>query len=76
MYLQLGFSSEAARLLVKEQGLDSPERLRVLTDKNINHICKIMGKPGEKNADGMPNRGRWVSVISQENLKVALELHL
>ena len=28
MYLLLGLSSEADRLLVKEQGLDSPERLR------------------------------------------------
>ena len=27
MYIQLGFSPRAAKLLIREQGLDSPERL-------------------------------------------------
>ena len=71
MYLQLGFNSEAARLLIREQGLDSPERLEVLTDKNINDICNVMRKPGSKNADGTPNRGQQVSVIAYVNLKLA-----
>ena len=56
MYLWLRFSSEAARLLVREQGLDSPEMLRVITDKNVNDICNVMRKPGSKNANGMPDR--------------------
>ena len=51
MYLWLGFSPEAARLLVREQGLDSPERLRVLTNKNVNDICNVVRKPGSKNAN-------------------------
>ena len=44
MYLWLGFSSDAVRLLIREQGLHSPERLRVLTDKNVNDICNVMRK--------------------------------
>ena len=51
VYLQLGFSPEAAKLLVREQGLDSPERLRVLMDKNVDDICNIMRMPGGKNAN-------------------------
>ena len=39
MYIQLGFSPKAAKLLVRDQGLDSPERLRVLTDKNVHLQC-------------------------------------
>ena len=74
MYLQLEFSSEVARLLVREQGLDSPERLRVLTDNNLDDICNVMRKPGSKSADGMPNSGQQVSVIAQENLKLAVFL--
>ena len=35
VYLQLRFSFEAVRLLVREQGLGIPERLRVFTDKNV-----------------------------------------
>ena len=51
-------------------GLDSPERLRVLSDKNDNDICNVVRKPGSKNANGMPNKGQQISVIAQENLKL------
>ena len=74
MHLQLRFSPEAARLLVREQGLDSPKRLGTLTDKNINDICNVMKKTGSKNANGMPDRGQQVSVIAQENLNLAVFL--
>ena len=62
MCLWLGFSSEAARLFIREQGLNRSERLRVLTDKNVNDICNFIRKLGGKNADGMPDRGQQVSV--------------
>ena len=71
MYIRLGFSPEAAKLLIREQGLDNPDRLRVLTDKNVDDICNVMRKPGGKNANGTPDRGQQVSVIAQENLKLA-----
>ena len=74
MYLQLRLSPEAARLLIIEQRLGSPERLRVLRDKNVDDICNVMRKPGGKNADGMPDRGQQVSLIAQENLKLAVFL--
>ena len=70
MYIHLGFSPKAAKLLFREQGLDSPEMLRVLKNKNVNEICNVMRKPGGKNANGM-HRGQQVSVIAQENLKLA-----
>ena len=70
MYIQLGFSPKAAKLLIREQGLDNPDRLRVLTDKNVDDICNVMRKPGGKNANGTPDRGQQVSVIAQENLKL------
>ena len=70
MYIWLGFSPKAAKLLIREQGLDSPERLRVLTDKNVDYICYVMRKLGSKNADEMPNIGQKVSFITQENLKL------
>ena len=71
MYLWLGCSPKASKLLIREQGLDSPGRLRVLTNKNVNDICNVMREPGGKNANGMPNRGQQVSVIAQENLMLA-----
>ena len=74
MYVWLGFSPKAAKLLVREQGLDSPEGLRVLTNKNNDDICNVMRKSGGKNADGTPDKGQKVSVIAQENLKLAIVL--
>ena len=56
MYIVLGFSPEAVKLLFREQGLDSPERLRVLTNKNVDDICNVTWKPCGKNANRMPNR--------------------
>ena len=61
-------------MLVKEQGLDSPYRLRVLTDKNVDDIYNVMSKPGGKNADGMPNIGQQVLLIAQENMKLGVFL--
>ena len=74
MYLQFGFGSEAVRLLARERGLDSTERLRVFTVKNVNDIWTVMRKPGNKNADGTPDRGQQISVIAYENLKLAIFL--
>ena len=39
VYLRLGFSSKAAKLLIREQVPDNPERPRLLTDKNVDEIC-------------------------------------
>ena len=48
MYIQFEFSPKAAKLLIREQGLDSLEMLKVLTDKNIYDICNIRKNPGNK----------------------------
>ena len=72
VYLWLGFSSEEARLLIREQGLDSSERLRVLTHKNVNDICNVVRKPNGKNANGIPNTWQQVSVIAQGTLKLVV----
>ena len=71
IYIQLGFSPKAAKLLIREQGVESPDMLRVLADKNVDDICNVMSKPGGKNAHVMPYKGQQVSVIVQENLKLA-----
>ena len=50
-YIQLGYSLIAAKSFVREQGLDRPDKLRVLTDKNVDDIYNVMRKPGGKNAN-------------------------
>ena len=69
--MQLRFSSKTARLLVREQGLESPERFRVLTDKNVDDIYNVLKKSGIKNPNKMPKKGQHVSVITS-----SVEMHL
>ena len=57
MYAQLGFRNEAARVLFYGEHLDSPDRLRVLTSRNVDDICNVVRKSGIKSAAGLPNRG-------------------
>ena len=66
IYIWFGSSPKASKLIIREQGLDSPKRLRILMDKDVNDIFNVKRKPGGKNADGMPNRGQQVSIIAQE----------
>ena len=68
------FSSEAARLFIREQRLDTSVTLRVLTVKNVDDICNVVRKPGSKYANEMTNIGQQVLVTAQENLKVAVFL--
>ena len=53
----IGFSPEPAKLLTKEQGLDSPERLRALTNNNVHDIYNVMRKLGD-------NTGQQLYVIA------------
>ena len=64
LYILLGFSPKAAKLLIREYELDSHERLRVLTNTNVDDICNVMRKPGGKNAYGMLDSGQQVAVIA------------
>ena len=64
MYIWLGFSPKAAKLLIREQQPDNPEMLRILTEKNVDDICSVLGNPSDKNDNGMPDRGQQVSIIA------------
>ena len=65
MYIWLGFSPKAAKLLGRGQGLDNTDRLRVFMVMNVDDICNVGRKPGSKNADGTSNREQKVSVMVQ-----------
>ena len=70
MYIQLGLNPKVAKLIIREQGLNSPDRLRILTDKNNDGICNVVRKPDSKNIDQTPDRKQQISVIAQENPKL------
>ena len=64
MYIWLGFSPKAAKLLLREQGLDKANRLRIFKNNTVKDICNVMRKQVSKNANGTPDRGQQVSVIT------------
>ena len=76
MYIQLGISPKAAKLLIRVQVLDNPDRLRILADKNADNIFNVMRKLGGKNANVTPNRGQQVSAIAGEPEACSLPIPL
>ena len=65
---RLGFSTQAATDIIGDQGIDILEELRVLDDKEVESLCKVVRKPG-----GTPNAtGTAVSLRAEANLKMAV----
>ena len=44
--IRIGFSEAAARAIVEDQGIDSLEEIRLMTDDKIESLCKIVRRPG------------------------------
>ena len=43
---RLGFSAKAARFITDNQGLDTLDELKVLTNDEIESLCKVVWRPG------------------------------
>ena len=46
MYERLGFTAQAARLISGAQGMDDLAELGLLTDKEVDALCKLVRSPG------------------------------
>ena len=78
---RLGFSAKAAGFLTENQGLDTLDELKVLTNDEIESLCKVVRRPGgtvpNLNAGypGQPatlsNPGEKVPLQVELNLKMA-----
>jgi len=65
---RLGFSAQATSDIIGEQGIDTLEELRVLDDKEVESLCKVVRKLG-----GTSNTtGTVVSLRAEANLKMAV----
>ena len=78
---RLGFSAKAAGFITNDQGLDTLDELKVLTNDEIESLCKVVWRPGgtvpNPNAGdpGQPatlsNPGEQVPLRAELNLKLA-----
>jgi len=77
--VRLGFSNEAASDVTNIQGIDNAGELVILSDEEIENLCRIIRKPGgqiEIAGDGndveqVPNPGNAVPLRAENNLKLA-----
>jgi hypothetical protein len=78
---RLGFSNAAAEFIVTEQNLDDLAEFALLTDAEVENLCKVIRRPGgvipnpNAAAAGQPatvaNPGIAVSLRAENNLKLA-----
>ena len=47
----IGFTEAAAQAIVDGQGIDSLVEIRLLTDEEIESLCKVLRRPGGMIAD-------------------------
>ena len=70
----IGFIDAAAQALVEQQGIDSLQEIRILTDDEICNLCKLLRRPcgtvpGAPGA-AAPNPGIQVNSRDETNLKL------
>ena len=52
---RLGFSAKGAGFITDDQGLDTLDELKVLTNDDVENLCKVVRRPG--GAIPNPNAG-------------------
>ena len=70
--MQIGFYAESALVITDAKGIDCMEELDIITDGDINYICKVIRIPGGINPiTNADNLGIQVSLRSENNLNLA-----
>ena len=74
MFERLGFTTAAANAIIRDQGIDSLEEVRLLESSDIETLCKTIRRPGgtiRRGNQDVPNPGISVSALAESNLKIA-----
>ena len=61
--VRIGFSEQAAQALVEEQGIATLEEIRLLSDDEIESLCKVIRLPGGTIAQPAAGDGAAVAQI-------------
>jgi hypothetical protein len=54
MFVRIGFTNVAAQVIVDEQGMDTLDEIQLLTDDEIENLCKVIRRPGGWSQDPIP----------------------
>ena len=76
--VRLGFTQDAAKTMVEDQGITDLHELEILCDKELKLLCYVCRRPGGTIANPNPdtqgninNPGNQISVRAETNLKLA-----
>jgi hypothetical protein len=68
---RMGLSQDAAEYLTDTQGMDTLAEFRILTDDEVETLCKVLRRPGGTTGNPpVPHPGFAVSVRAETNLKL------
>ena len=74
-FVRLGFTQQGAVAVVNEQGISTIEELGLLTEDEIENLCKTIRRPGGtmvgQGQGNVPNPGTAVSLRAETNMKLA-----
>ena len=57
LYKRMGFSVATVQSMVDEQGLTLLDNITILTDQRVKSLCKVILRPGGRNANIAPDPG-------------------
>ena len=64
-YVRIGFSTESALVITDSQGIDCMEEFKIITDGDIDNMCKVIRRTGGINTiTNVANLGLQVSLGS------------
>ena len=71
-YGWIGFSAEVAVVITETQGIYCMEELDILTDRDIDNLCKVIRRPGGINPiTNVADLGLQVPLRAKNNLKLS-----
>ena len=76
MLARIGFTVAASTVIVDEQGLDQLDEIKLLTDDEVENLCKVIGRPGGTIPAAVPGGNPIadpetpVSLLTENNLKL------
>ena len=71
-YVRIGFSAESALVITDAKVIDCTEDIKIITDGEIDNICKVIRRPGGINTiTNFYNLEKQVSLRAKNNLKLA-----
>jgi len=69
--MRMGFSQQAAVFITDDQDMSSFDKFKLMTDKDVKSLCKVVTRPGGTIANPMAGDANQPQVIPNPGLSVS-----